>query len=602
MMISYRLNILLFSFLLAGCGKTVVPSIVGETPDPLEPVNRRVWAANEVLLDHIVEPAGRGFRTVVPKPARQSIKNMGRNAAAPGRLISETLQGRWADMGSETLRFMTNSTVGIGGLFDPATNLGIAKPRANFNQTLRKWGAEPSTYLILPALGPSDNIALPAYFADRAMEPWWYLDDPYHRGRSGVTMARLADESAAISQLLKTEPDAYQSARLFSSYMSLPNQPDWAPCGPVHAPTFETLAAAGAMPEDKDFAENSREIRVKLPSTGHKLPFNLWLQPKPAPMVYIIPGLRNHRLSGQVLGQAEKLYKKGYSVVSITSSFHPEFIKKALQASLPGDAGSTTQDLIVVVRSIDELISQRFVNQVTERSLIGFSMGAFQTLRLAALEEESGLRFDHYLAINPPVDLLTAARSLDVFRTAPLDWPEDERRARIANTLHKQLFLARDPKRAATYKYSETESKFLVNLFFQTTLRSVIFESQLRENLGMLNTPLDRWDREPAYQEIDQISFLDYYQKFVTPYHLAQGKSRSEIERANSLRSMTSRLKRNSRVRVIHSENDFLLNESDKRWLESTFGARLTMFLHGGHLGILLSDPVQKEVLSSLRK
>lgn len=595
-----RLSLLVPPLLIFGCANSGVPAFPGETPDPLEPVNRRIWAANETLLHNVVQPVGKSYRAAVPEPVRQSIRNVGRNASSPGRLLNEMLQGRWSDLSSETARFLTNSTIGLAGLRDPATSFGIAMPRADFNQTFRSWGASPSTYLILPGLGPSDNIAFPSYLADHAVEPWWYFDSPYDKGWVGVTAAELADESEVMAELLKTEPDAYQSVRLFVAYANRAGQPDWSLNGPVHDPTFETLAAASAAPDDPRFGEKSREFAVKLSTTGKRLPFNLWLQNKPAPLVYIVPGLRSHRLSGQVLGQAEKLYREGYSVVTITASFHPEFMKLALTAPLPGEAASTSQDLVVVLKSIDDLLSKRFTDQITERSLMGFSMGAFQTLRLAAMEEESGLRFDHYLAINPPVDLITAARSLDAFALAPLEWPAEERAARIENTLHKTVLLARNPKKAVTAPYEGAESKLLVGLFFKSTLRTVIFESQLRENFGILKAPLNKWHREPAYREIDQFTFLDYYNQFVTPYHLAQGKSRAEMEQAKSLRFLSQKLRGNSRVRVIHSANDFLLSPADHRWLKSTFRSRLIMFPRGGHLGSLLTEPVQKAVLKSL--
>ena len=90
------------------------------------------------------------------------------------------LQGRWTGVKDETARFVSNTTVGIGGLFDPATKWDIDKSDANFNQTFAKWGWEPNSYVMLPLLGPSDNRHAVSILADRATDPLTYANQPYH--------------------------------------------------------------------------------------------------------------------------------------------------------------------------------------------------------------------------------------------------------------------------------------------------------------------------------------------------------------------------------------------------------------------------------------
>ena len=109
--------------------------------DPLEGFNRCSWAVNDWFFRGVIYPLSLGYNTVAPKPVRTTIGNVGHNLTYPVRLVNNCLQGKWSGAWAETERFGVNSTVGLGGLFDPATHWKIKRSDEDFGQTLGHWGS-----------------------------------------------------------------------------------------------------------------------------------------------------------------------------------------------------------------------------------------------------------------------------------------------------------------------------------------------------------------------------------------------------------------------------------------------------------------------------
>jgi phospholipid-binding lipoprotein MlaA len=123
--------------------------------DPLEPVNRAIFAFNDKLYFYVLKPTARAYR-VLPQGMRVSVSNFFSNLGAPIRLVNALFQFKLLDAGNELLRFGVNTTVGIGGLFDPARRyLGLREKDEDFGQTLGNYGVGAGPYLVLPILGPS---------------------------------------------------------------------------------------------------------------------------------------------------------------------------------------------------------------------------------------------------------------------------------------------------------------------------------------------------------------------------------------------------------------------------------------------------------------
>ena len=144
--------------------------------DPLEGVNRSVFWVNDKLYFYLFKPVARGYRLVTPRPARTSVHNFFSNLTTPARAINSLLQFKFYDFGTELYRLIVNSTVGLGGLFDPAETLvGLKRKDEDFGQTLGYYGAGHGFYLVLPLFGPSSLRDGSGMLADSFFGPLHYL-------------------------------------------------------------------------------------------------------------------------------------------------------------------------------------------------------------------------------------------------------------------------------------------------------------------------------------------------------------------------------------------------------------------------------------------
>ena len=165
---------LLLACLLTATASAAAPAT---TPDPLEPLNRKVLAFNYVVDRALLKPASVVYRTVVPGFARTGVRNFLDNILEPRTVLNQCLQGKFKAAASDTGRFVVNTTLGIGGLFDPATAMGLQRHREDFGQTLGRWGIGPGPYLVLPVIGSSTLRDGPAKLVDVATGPMNTVDD-----------------------------------------------------------------------------------------------------------------------------------------------------------------------------------------------------------------------------------------------------------------------------------------------------------------------------------------------------------------------------------------------------------------------------------------
>ena len=133
--------------------------------DPLEPLNRGVFKFNVAVDKAVLRPSTWVYRKTTPSPFRQVVANFFTTLEEPWTFVNDLLQGEPKRAGSALGRFLVNSTVGVGGLFDPATGAGLKRHEEDFGQTLAVWGVEAGPYVMLPFFGPSnlrDSVGLVA--------------------------------------------------------------------------------------------------------------------------------------------------------------------------------------------------------------------------------------------------------------------------------------------------------------------------------------------------------------------------------------------------------------------------------------------------------
>ncbi len=160
--------------------------VVPPADDPLAPLNRKVLAFNYVLDRALLKPASVVYRHVVPRFARTGVRNVLNNLIEPRTVLNQCLQGKFGVAGADAGRFLVNSTLGIGGLFDPATAMGLQRHREDFGQTLGRWGVGTGPYLVLPIVGPSTLRDGGAKLVDVATGPLRAVDDDGVRIGVGV--------------------------------------------------------------------------------------------------------------------------------------------------------------------------------------------------------------------------------------------------------------------------------------------------------------------------------------------------------------------------------------------------------------------------------
>ena len=193
-----------------------------ETNDPLEPMNRGVFQVNRALDAWFLKPFAILYREFLPPPFQRGIHNFLNNLRTPVVLANDLLQGEMGRAGTTLARFMINTTLGVGGLDDPATELGWEDHDEDFGQTLAVWGLPEGPYLMLPVIGPSnprDGVGL--VVDNFVLDPiaWWIRADNDDRAwigytRAGVTAVdRRARIYGELEELEKTSLDLYASIR-----------------------------------------------------------------------------------------------------------------------------------------------------------------------------------------------------------------------------------------------------------------------------------------------------------------------------------------------------------------------------------------------------
>jgi phospholipid-binding lipoprotein MlaA len=152
--------------LASGCATTS-----GSNPrDPWEPMNRSIFEFNDSADKAVMKPLAQTYVKVIPGPAREGVHNFFENIADVGTGLNNILQGKPGQGVSDLGRFVVNTTVGIFGLWDVATPMGLDKHTEDFGQTLGVWGVPSGPYFVIPFLGPSTARDAPA----RAVDPGWY--------------------------------------------------------------------------------------------------------------------------------------------------------------------------------------------------------------------------------------------------------------------------------------------------------------------------------------------------------------------------------------------------------------------------------------------
>lgn len=199
-------------------GACAVPRATDDdVPDPYEVQNRRIHEFNRGVDAAALGPAAGGY-SGVPVPVREGLLNFSENILTPGWFLNNVLQGDLEGAGNNLFRFTINSTLGVGGIFDPASSFSLARSEADFGQTLYTYGVGPGAYIEVPLLGPWTQRDAAGFVVDVAINPIRLFEIPYPTalilGSYAVTL--LNDRTAfseSIGQTLHESADSYAQTK-----------------------------------------------------------------------------------------------------------------------------------------------------------------------------------------------------------------------------------------------------------------------------------------------------------------------------------------------------------------------------------------------------
>jgi len=186
--------------------------------DPYEDANRGRFRNHVRLHRYIIDPVERVYFAVVPTPARDGLHNFLTNLETPAVLANDLFQGKLDRAGDTLSRFVVNTTIGIGGVFDFAADAGIAYRDNDFGATLAEYGVSDYPYLLIPIIGPSNPRDLSGKVVDFAIDPLHFVTLPggiiTSIGHAGFhELDKRSVDVGELDKLDKTSPDAYAEER-----------------------------------------------------------------------------------------------------------------------------------------------------------------------------------------------------------------------------------------------------------------------------------------------------------------------------------------------------------------------------------------------------
>ncbi len=243
--------------------------------DPWEGANRNLYAVHDAIDQAVLEPVARGYRAITPRIFRTGVSNVLRNLRAPMTFANDVLQGEAERAGVTAARFGLNTTLGLGGLMDPATGLGFELHDEDFGQTLGAWGVEAGPYVFVPLLGPTTVRDAAGRIVDIAFDPLSWADFENANTARGVRSGATALSSReslieSVEDLRANSLDPYVSVRTTYTLLrqsavrnseerveDLPDFDDMPPMPDDATPTSEPTQIPSEPPQELPPAQTS---------------------------------------------------------------------------------------------------------------------------------------------------------------------------------------------------------------------------------------------------------------------------------------------------------------------------------------------------------
>ncbi len=346
-------------------------------------------------------------------------------------------------------------------------------------------------------------------------------------------------------------------------------------------------------------------------SYGSKLEYSIAKQRGPAPLIFVIAGTGGYHNSSTNVSLLQAFHAAGFHVVGISSPTHPKFVIGASTTAVPGNMTLDAQDLYRVMGQIWDVHKAKL--QVTGFHLTGSSLGGLQAAFVAQLDEsQQRFNFERVLLINSPMSLYSSVSKLDrMLENIPggvdnFDRYFDRVVAKIgdAYTRSTSVEFNQDLVFAAFANSPPTREDLaaVIGMAFRMSAMNMIFTADLMTNFGFIKPkelilPSDA-DLGPYTEVAMRVGLTDYFHEFMWPFYEDKypDMDREAFAEAQSLVAIADYLRNADNIFAVHNQDDVILAKNEIDFFHETFGTRLQVYPHGGHLG----NVVQRETLSHI--
>ena len=598
--------------------------------DKHEKFNRKMFNMNAGLNKYVMRPVHIVWASVVPKCAMDKLKNVHTNIEYPKRLTSCLVQKDFKSAGSETLSFLANSTVGLGGLFTPAQSVFKIEPaNENMEQALAKTGVKQGSYLVIPGLNSTSHRGVAGRILEAPFDAaTWFLNPIVGLAKSGLTLNKTYYMQPLAHMVESTFADPYDIAKKFygiEAYIKThnldrnvmletkaelaendftlhsPNSTfglehdvelkDYQPQSPVVDAMRTTLFD---LPEvnksmwaemsvwNRSFSRQIKTAGVNVVPGRDDYKFKYILQKdRTAPAAIIYPSIGEGVNSHHSVVLAKIFYEQGYSVVIQGSHFQWEFAKSMPVGYRPGNPSDDADYLKIVTQKIFTHLGAKHDYNPSDKVVFGTSFGAFQTLFLAEKEHrDNTLGISKYISVCPPVELMYALAQVD--KNSQFEKNEDFKE-KTAITAAKIIKALENPPTNGQLPFSDEEARLITSFIMHQKLSDLVFTIEGKD--------------PKLYEELHRTTYKDYAQKYI-----AQDRDLDEIYYETSLHSIAEFLRNNDNYKIYHAANDYLAAPAQLKQLKEYSGDKTVLFNNGSHLGFLYRKEFQDALKADIRR
>ena len=471
--------------------------------DPIAGWNRPMFSFNDALMQYVVCPVSIGYTTVIPKPLIEIIENMCANLEYPRKVITCLGTAEWQGALDETVRFLVNSTIGIGGMFDPAKHwFHFYNTGSDCGRMFSVWGIDPGCTLVIPFYPAANNVRdYVAAIFDQALDARTYL--PYSSWTWLNRIVLAEDKYSAVMSHTSSRYHMYRVVMLaqrkmlnellpyrcanaqFEAYKKIQEDPALMPVDHVSSDPIpgapgadmlqgyffqdtyaDTIRSLRFRPEaendfwwsrrsafNRDFSTNCEKRSVTL-FEGVQ-PYEYLYRPpvteegdevvneETSRLLIVLPGIGSRKEGASAFALAEMFWKEGFHVVTTDSAFVHEMSQRVLGGRFPGFAPRDAKYMReLFLQIVKQLKAEKAIAEKTDVYLAGWSFGALHTVHIAALEKKDPkLNPVRFLAINPPVSMEHAIAQADTLAAVSVPWSREDAEKKILDCIAAALIM-----------------------------------------------------------------------------------------------------------------------------------------------------------------